>query len=832
MAKQLVSITFPGLSEPYKVEVEVVTDHSKLAGLDSVNQHPIEAIVGLAAALETIGELSELETEAKGSLVAAINELRKAVGSGSGGSSGDSSQNVDLSTLTLGVHTDGLVYIFLGGKPMGNGLNVSGGSIEEPTVYGDPVVDNAILSIAKGQTVQLGVKLSAKPTQNQTVTALTDSNALTFDKTILTFTPDDWDVFQFVSVTCGDIDEDITANIILRNSDELQTDTNITVYLTGDVYSVDTTVPDGGHVLTEADVEGMTVNASYGAILKAYTGEYTNVIVPASITYNGTEYSPVYVSPTTFAGNTAVQYVTLEEGASFCGSATNFNSLNGYNQQFNGCTALIGIKGFPALSSTSLNNAFYGCSALKFVEGLENIVKCISFQAAFYGCSSLEYVQDLSSIQTNRDNGYSDGVQMFYNCTSLKKVYGLPSLTNMTNAFNGCAALEEGFVPSTVGTFNTAVSGSNINATYARYCFSGCVSLKKITVLTEVAAPGLPSSLNNACTIYAIPDTDVYTALQTAIASLPTATLVPYGSESGDVITVWGDSTSSLNNAWTDWPTRLGDKISGFTIKNQAVSGEYTTSTSARQGGNALKVGAFTIPAAVEAVAVTLTTEDGHTFGTNPVFSAGGNFNPCTISGVEGTITNAGGGVYNFTRLTAGAAVEVADGTEVLSKADTALNSADIMLINLGCNSGWDENADVLLNQVQLMVDHFAAAGGEKHIICGPSAGKHLRTEEMRNITFAYEEKAATAFGDHWLNLRDYLIANGLTENGLTASALDTERMALGQVPASLIGGGTTTDIKMYDGVSVTDDVHPNAYGANSIMLAFYTKGQTLGYWE
>lgn len=742
------------------------------------------------------------------------------------------SYGISAESLSLTINpVDGKIYITVNGVMVGQG--VAAGA---PVSYGDVQVDNLILKLQNNQSVTFNVMLSEPPTNPQVVTILSDSDCIAFDKNKLTFTADNYDTYQSVTVSANGITEDKIANIIVRNSDELMTDTNVTVYLKAESYNVDTTVPEGGHVLTEADVEGMTAVNGYGALLKKYTGEYTNVIVPAKITYSGKEYSPVYVSPTTFAGNTAVQYVTMEDGVLFSASATSFSAAPGFSSNFKGCTALIGIKGFPAMENClpgykDLKQFFINCSSLKFIDGLEKLVYCDGMPSAFEGCSSLEYVQDLSGIQTNRDNGYTDGHSVFKNCTSLKKVYGIPNFTNMQHAFNGCTALEEAIVPATVGTFNTAINGSNTNTSYANYCFLGCVSLKKITVLTEVATPGLPTSLNNDCVIYAIPDTTVYTELQNKIADLPTATLVPYGSEVGSVITVWGDSTSSLGTGWIDWPTRLGNKISGFTIKNQAISGEYTTSTSARQGGNALKVGAFTIPAETKAVSVALTTEDGHTFGSNPVFSTGCNFNPCTISGVKGSITNIGDGTYSFTRLTAGTAVEVAEGTAVVSDADTALNSAEIMLINLGCNSGWDENPDVLLNQVQLMVNHFVAAGGEKYIICGPYAGKHLRTEDMRAVTFAYEEKAATAFGNHWLNLREYMIANGLTENGLTASTLDTERMALGQVPASLIGGGTTTSIKMYDGISVTDDVHPNAYGANSIMLAFYNKGVALGYW-
>lgn len=695
-------------------------------------------------------------------------------------------------------------------------------------VWGQPVTDLSSLSVTSGQTAQLGIKLNDEPTQKQVITILSDSGVLTFDKTELTFRASDWNVFQYVTVTVGNIAEDGTATIILRNSDELMTDTSISVLLTADAYSVDTTIPEGAHTLTEADIAGATAVAGYGILLKAYTGEYTNVKVPATFTYNGAEYSPVYFTPATFAGNTTVQYVEFEDGVKICASATTFTVVDtntGY--EFQNCTGLIGVKNFPVPSANPLvlDLSFDGCSNLKFVTGIEKAVSFNGFKQAFQNCVSLEYFQDISNVPTNRETGYTDAVKMFYGCTSLKKVYGLPDFTNVTDCFNGCTNLEEATVPATVGTY-----ADKTNVSYAVRCFANCVNLRKITVLTEVAAPGLPSTLNNACTIYAVPDTAVYTTLQSSIASLPTATLLPVGASGGSMVAVWGDSTSSLNNTWIDWPTRLGEDISGFAIKNQAVSGEYTTSTSARQGGNKLKVRAFTIPAETTGVSVVLTTEDGHTFGTNPAFSAGGSFNPCTIAGVKGTIS-ASNGVYTFTRLTAGTEVEVSDATEVVSVADEALNTAEVMLINLGNNSGWDEDADVLLNQLQMMVDHFIEMGGTKYIVCGPSAGKHLRTEELRSVVFDFESKAENAFGEHWLNLRQYCIENGLSDNNLEASVLDTERMAIGQIPASLLGGGTTTDIKMYDGSSVTDDVHPNVYGAISIKNAFYAKGQALGYW-
>lgn len=736
--------------------------------------------------------------------------------------------------LTLGINeVDGLAYIFIDGQPVGDGLDLSSNNAPVP-VYGNPVSDTAMFKLTSRQTAVLGVKLSRKPTQEQTITLFADTELITFSETTLHYTTADWNEMQYVMVTIGDFEQDMTATIIMRNSDELQTDTTIPVYLVADMYSVDTTIPDGAHVLTEEDVDDMLVHSNYGAILKSYIGSYTNVIVPASITYNDVVYSPVAVSPNTFAGNDVVQYITLEEGAMLSSSSTNItSSIGGTNKNFAGASALIGIK-IPGYESLNMNSLFEYCTNLKFVDGLEKTKKITGMQYAFRGCTSLEYIQDLSEVDTDRNekNNYTDGNYAFRDCTALKKVYGLPPLTNATGIFYGCTNLEEAIIPETVGTYEFEYNGGYENSRYARYAFYGCINLKKITVLTEVATPDLPASLNDNCVIYAIEGSDVYNNLQTQISSLPTATLLPYGAETeSQVIAIWGDSTSSLNTKWVDWPTRLGNDLDGFTIKNQAVSGEYTTSTSARQGGNALKIGAFTIPSDLTPVPVTLKSEDGHTFGTNPVFSAGGSFNPCKIAGVRGTISNNSGN-YMFTRLDNGEMIEVSDNTIVTSIADTALNSADVMLINLGINSGWDENADVLLNQVQMMVDHFTDNGGTKYIICGPCSGKYLRTEELRQVVFSYEEKAAAAFGAHWLNLREYLIQNGLAENDLIASELDTERMAVGQIPASLLGGGSTSDIKIYDGVSVTDDTHQNVYGVGSIKNAFYSKGKTLGYWE
>ena len=75
-----------------------------------------------------------------------------------------SEEKVDKIDITLGKHTDGLIYIFIGGNPVGNGLDISsgGGEVVEP-VYGQPTTDTAILSLTQNDSVVLGIKLDAEP---------------------------------------------------------------------------------------------------------------------------------------------------------------------------------------------------------------------------------------------------------------------------------------------------------------------------------------------------------------------------------------------------------------------------------------------------------------------------------------------------------------------------------------------------------------------------------------------------------------------------------------------------------------------------------------------
>lgn len=730
-----------------------------------------------------------------------------------------------IATIRLGKGQDGFIYVYVAGEQQGYGLNLDTGEIEVPTIYGDVVAEPSSLSIPEGQSLRLAIKLSQKPTVNQTVGISTDSPYITLSASTLTFTEGNWNSFQYVNVTntysgMGSIE----SSIVLKNSDPLLTETTIPVTISGITYDdvVDTTIPTGMHTITADDFTEARISGS-SVILLAYNAEYTNIYVPEYIDVNGTQrkvrLANTSTNGPTFRGNTTLEYVTIADGIGANTTGSSDTDRN-WEQLFKGCTSLVGVK-YEGNDITSLKSTFDGCSSLEFFDGLDKQTQNGSLYYAFNGCSSLDYVQDLSAMTV-----VGNMQSAFNGCSSLKLVFGFMTALSGTSAafnaaFSNCALLTEGTIP--------------LNAGNISYAFRGCSALRRVDCLATAAFSNTTSCFANDTnvSVYCIAGSEAYSSLLNAYGSSSEIHILTNDGSSLPNIVVWGSSGSSPNTSWREWPLRLMDMLPNNTwnLKNQAVSGEYTTSAAARQGGNTISLSAFEIPATTEKVAVTATTADGQTFGSNPVWSGGGNYNPCHIGEIDGYLTSTGGTVY-FNRKVAGTATAISAGSTVISNNDGQYNNADaVMLVLIGNNSGWNSNPATLVNQIRLMVNHFTANGGTKYIVSGPYSGKYLRSASGVTNVQAFEALAAEEFGTHWFSLRQYLIDNGLSQNNLTASTTDTERMAIGQVPGSLLGGGTPTNIVMYPSTS-DDDVHPNAYGANSMALAFYQKGVALGYWE
>ena len=680
-------------------------------------------------------------------------------------------------------------------------------------------VESPALEISSGGTGTLKVKLHAQPTQNQTVSVFSDN--LTLSTSALTFTTSNWNTYQSVTVTAPSVEYTEYYDISVINSDPLMTESTVMVTVKELSYDdlVDTTIPTTGqHTVTSDDFTTLTVQNTNYLQLVGYSGQYSNIIVPATIQYNGNNYTPI-IRATSFVNNTTLEYVTVENGVAF----SQYGSVDTKaSASFSGCTNLIGAD-LQGTNLTEMSETFKGCSSLKFVKGLENQTNVTSLQRTFDSCTSLEYVQDISALKK-----VTTMQQTFHLCSSLKKVFGVPMTYDAACTYNGtydsCTSIKKIDIPT-----NATLAG------YALAKISGCT--------VNIYNDGLTTSNITNATFYQCSNITVYcndnstteASLLSAYGSDLNVTIKNFGGTATPFIVVWGDSISSPNTPWIPWPDRLQTKLGtdDYIVRNLAISGETANSTTARQGGFVTTVGAFEIPATATPAEIIITENGNLTLNPQPLFTAGATYNPCTINGVRGMITKDGDSYY-FTRLEAGTAVSVPSNTVVTSDNDTVFNAADnVMIFYLNGNGGyWNNDADKLLEMFQKAVDHFEDLGGTKYIVAGPAANKLLQTTAFHDAVMEFEPKAATAFGNHWLNLREYEIQYGLSQNNLTPSALDTERMADGLVPASLVGGGDTVNIGMYNGTTNTDQNHPNVYGSNTIMLAFYEKGVALGYWS
>lgn len=713
----------------------------------------------------------------------------------------------DLKSLKLVAGDNNTIKLMMGNIELSR-LVISGGTVEKP-VYGNLIFDNSFVKIKENGSANIGVKLDAKPNQNQTITIIEDSDILSVNKTSLTFTPNNYNTYQYVTITVGSIDTSETVNIKFINSDELLTESNASIYAVADEdeYNVNTTFPSGAYTVTNADFTDNTVNGDY-VILGAYSGTKSNIIVPATMEVAG-ENKKVMLKSATFKANTTIQYIQIDSDVVINQWGTiNQTATSSLCDAFLNCTSLIGFK-YDCDRVDDLSSTWNGCSKLKFVVGLDKYVICSSMAQSFMNCSELEYIQDLSKLTlcTNAN-------QVFNGCTKLKKIYGLPSgVTNMTMALYKCPALESIVVPE--------------NVTDLFYCFSGDTALKKIEILSK-GVTRADQMLQNCGTVsvYMIKDSTTYTTISRLYSSSGNVTLAYIGSDAIPVISTWGDSTTSTGTDGLSWPSRLQNEITTHNVKNMAISGEFTTSTSCRQGGNQAHVKtAFTIPSTCTEIEVELESKDGQTFGDSPVLATGCNYNPVIISDIKGSISSKNNKYY-FTRYEEGNETQIDANTEVVSETSKTRRNDDIMIIYLGTNSGWEDTPSKLLTQIQSMVNYYQ---GTKYIITTGATGYRLRTEAMRTVTTEVETLFANTFGEHYFSLRQYLINNSLTENNLTATDVDTSRIALGQVPASILMGASDLNNGKAGGDGV-DDTHYNTYGLESVKNAFKSKLISLGY--
>ena len=149
----------------------------------------------------------------------------------------------------------------------------------------------------------------------------------------------------------------------------------------------------------------------------------------------------------------------------------------------------------------------------------------------------------------------------------------------------------------------------------------------------------------------------------------------------------------------------------------------------------------------------------------------------------------------------------------------------DILILEIGSNDGWYGDYATLIAQYNAMIAH---AGCSKYIIIGDTDDPENSVDDAVAQTAMVQENDPVgtedtswdaalreAFGDHFINMRAFLIEEGLRVTGLSPTEADTEAAAHGAISVQLR----------------SDWTHFNSYGYYAQAVGVYQKGIELGYW-
>lgn len=227
------------------------------------------------------------------------------------------------------------------------------------------------------------------------------------------------------------------------------------------------------------------------------------------------------------------------------------NGAVSLNAAFEGCSALENVRLISGTSTTisDMTSAFQGCSSL--IEApILNTTGCTAFANAFSGCTRLRITHAYNtSSATNCSSMYASCsaliripdlvipvctniTSIFSGCTRLVKLPSITSgsaLANITSFAQGCAAITEVVVPSTVTNVTTATSAFQdcINlrrgffsalpaCTNASSMWRGCFNMESLQVFALPVCTNLSSFVRGCTSLSSFPAFNVSAATNVA----------------------------------------------------------------------------------------------------------------------------------------------------------------------------------------------------------------------------------------------------------------------------------------------------------------------------